>query len=79
MLDAIPEERLAAAREALDLRTMEALLDTWPTSHFEAPDVYPRWHFWLARAISMGYFLRTHDPALPPALTPPAPSAAAFH
>jgi asparagine synthase (glutamine-hydrolysing) len=54
--------RSPAAREALDLRAMEELLDTWPTSNFEAPDVYPRWHFWLTRAISMGYFLRTHDP-----------------
>jgi asparagine synthase (glutamine-hydrolysing) len=53
--------RSPAAQEVLDLRAMEALLDTWPTSNFEAPDVYPRWHFWLSRAISMGYFLRTHD------------------
>ncbi|HEX3571583.1 MAG TPA: asparagine synthase-related protein [Acidobacteriaceae bacterium] len=58
--------RSLAALEVLDLRAMEALLDTWPTSNFEAPDVYPRWHFWLSRAISMGYFLRTHDAHLAP-------------
>ena len=51
------------ASTALDLSAIEQLLAEWPTGEFQAIEVYARWHFWLARAISMGYFLRTHSPA----------------
>jgi asparagine synthase (glutamine-hydrolysing) len=58
LLRASPE-----ASTALDLSAIEQLLAEWPTGEFQAIEVYARWHFWLARAISMGYFLRTHSPA----------------
>jgi len=53
-----------AAKETLDLNAIEALLDTWPQSSFDTDDAYPGWHFWFRLSISMGYFLRTHDPAV---------------
>jgi len=60
-------ERSEAAGQALDLPAMENLLDNWPQSNFDAEKVYSRWHFWLTRAFSMGYFLRSHKfaPASP--------------
>jgi len=72
MSQALPElrEELAsmrhspAAKETLDLNAIEALLDTWRQSSFDADDAYPGWHFWFRLSISMGYFLRTHDPAV---------------
>ena len=71
MAESLPELRreLALMRQspltakALDLKTMEDLLDHWPHSGFHTEAVFARWHFWLARAFSMGYFLRTHDSA----------------
>lgn len=80
--DAIPSmrnelaliEQSPAAREVLDLPRIHTLLDTFPSSGYEQPHVRMNWHSALTYAISMGYFLRTHDPAL----QPPATSAEAI-
>jgi asparagine synthase (glutamine-hydrolysing) len=48
------------ASRGLDLPAIETLLENWPQSNFHSDEVYTRWHFWLMRAFSMGYFLRTH-------------------
>jgi asparagine synthase (glutamine-hydrolysing) len=63
-------EQSPAAREVLDLPRIHSLLDTFPTSGYEQPRVRINWHSALTYAISMGYFLRSHDPALQPAATP---------
>ncbi len=60
-----------AAREVLDLPRIHALIDTFPTSGFEKAEVRIQWHSALTYAISMGYFLRSHDSAV----HPPARSA----
>ncbi len=66
-----------AAREVLDIPAMQALLDNFPASGFHVPAIGLRWHYWLMRAISMGYFLRSHEPSsaaaepVPPALETP--------
>jgi asparagine synthase (glutamine-hydrolysing) len=54
-------ERSPAASQTLDLPAMETLLDSWPKSNFNSESVNFRWHFWLTRALSMGYFLRSHE------------------
>lgn len=54
-------EQSEQARKALDVKAMAELLDQWPESDFEAYAVYTKWHYWLARAFSMGYFLRNHE------------------
>ena len=61
-----------AAGRALDLPAIETLLDTWPKPGFAFNDVNARWNFFLTRAFSMGYFLRSHEPA---AAAAPAPVA----
>ncbi len=59
-----------AASEALDLPAIQYLLNHWPQSGFHIDKISVRWHFWLMRALSMGHFLRSHDPAITEA--PPA-------
>jgi len=54
------------ARQALDLSAMQTLFDNWPQSGFETERVFMRWHYWLTRALSMGYFLRSHEAAFAP-------------
>jgi asparagine synthase (glutamine-hydrolysing) len=71
--------RSPAASQALDLPAMETLLDNWPRSNFHSENVYSRWHFWLTRAFSMGYFLRTHEAKVAPATLPAEPVAAPLH
>lgn len=73
-------EQSPAARQALDLPRARTLLDTFPQSGYEDLKVRMLWHSALTYAISMGYFLRSHDPAcLPstgsPAVPPPPVSA----
>ena len=63
-------EQSPAAREVLDLPRIHSLLDTFPTSGYEQPRVRINWHSALTYAMSMGYFLRSHDPALQPPATP---------
>lgn len=50
-----------AARQIFDLPAMQAMLDAWPEPGGNLEQYQTRWNFWLTRAFSMGYFLRTHD------------------
>jgi len=90
MTESLPElrrevsltEQSPAARRVLDLPAMRALLDNWPKSDFHNYAVSSRWHYALIPAISLGYFLRSHESAAGPAQpTPvsPALSAAPLH
>jgi len=91
MTEALPELRnevalldhSPAARQALDLPAMHALLEHWPTSDFHTFAVSRRWHFALMPAISLGYFLRSHEsaaaPSIPASAVPAAPVAAPLH
>jgi asparagine synthase (glutamine-hydrolysing) len=54
-------EQSPIAQEALDLRAIRELLYNWPSGGFHTPEVYSRYHYALAPAMSLGYFLRTHD------------------
>ena len=60
-------EQSPLAQQALDLQTMRKLLTNWPTASFHAPDVYSRHHYALIAALSMGYFLRSHEKRVTPA------------
>lgn len=81
MTESLPElrrelsliEQSPAARRALDLPAMQALFDNWPQSGFHTYSVSRRWHLALSRAISMGYFLRSHESAAPSLGQQPAP------
>lgn len=53
-------ETSEAARNILDLPRIGGLLDTWPRHGFETKRVDSLWHLALTRALSMGYFLRSH-------------------
>lgn len=82
MTEALPELRREltlfaqspAASQALDLPAIENLLDNWPRSNFHSEEVYIRWHFWLTRALSTGYFLRSHEPSIDGSRSPFTPS-----
>jgi len=65
-----------AAREVLDLPRIHTLIDTFPTSGFENAEVRIQWHSALTYAISMGYFLRSHDSAVQPPARSAEPVAA---
>ena len=69
-------EESPAAREVLDLPRIHTLLDTFPASGYEQPRVRVAWHSALTYAISMGYFLRSHEAAAQPPATPAEPVAA---
>jgi asparagine synthase (glutamine-hydrolysing) len=72
------QEQSPEARRTVDLPKVFNLLDNWPESGYHTPEVFTKWHSRLTRAISMGYFLRTHDPlavTVPAADLPPADSA----
>ena len=54
-------ERLAAcapAARALDIERMKRLVENWPTSGWERPDVMRPYRLALLRGISAGHFLR---------------------
>jgi hypothetical protein len=55
------QERNPVARQFLDIPKMQDLLNSLPASDFHTAEVVSVWHSTLTRAISMGYFLRTHD------------------
>jgi asparagine synthase (glutamine-hydrolysing) len=55
------QERSPAARLFLDFPKMQNLLNSWPESGYHTAEVVSVWHTTLTRAISMGYFLRSHD------------------
>lgn len=57
-------EQSPAARHTLDLPRLHKLLDTWPASGYEKNEVSYVWDLALSRAIGMGHFLRTYDPAV---------------
>jgi asparagine synthase (glutamine-hydrolysing) len=57
-------EASPAAREWIDMPRLHALLENWPTSGYEKAAISNTWHNALLRAVSLGYFLRTHDPNL---------------
>jgi asparagine synthase (glutamine-hydrolysing) len=69
MAEAVPEmrreadaiEQCDAARSAIDVARLNQLLDTWPQGGFEQKNVSMLWHQALTRALSMGYFLRSHS------------------
>ncbi len=55
------QEQSPVARQIVDIPKVQALLNTWPESGYETSEVVLKWHVTLTRAISMGYFLRSHD------------------
>lgn len=57
-------EASPAAREWIDMARLHALLENWPSSGYEKTVISNAWQNSLLRAVSLGYFLRTHDPAL---------------
>ncbi len=58
-LDAVRESPMAA--RVLDLDRLQVLLDTWPTSSFELPEVSDSWHLALMRGLAAGNFIRLHE------------------
>lgn len=86
MTEALPElhrevslaEQSPTARRMLDLPAVRALLDNWPTSDFHNYSISRRWHYALIPAISLGYFLRSHESGHPAPITPEL-SAAPLH
>ena len=73
MTEALPDlqaelrllQQSPAAQHFLDLPRMQHLLDTWPRDGFETKEVSSLWHLALSRGLSLGYFLRSHEPDLP--------------
>ncbi|HKO20965.1 MAG TPA: asparagine synthase-related protein, partial [Acidobacteriaceae bacterium] len=57
-------EASPAVRQWIDVRGLHTMLDSWPKSGYESAAVSNRWHNALTRAVSLGYFLRSHDPEL---------------
>jgi asparagine synthase (glutamine-hydrolysing) len=52
------------ASRMLDLARMRSLLQNWPTSGFERPDIMRSHHITLTRGFSVGKFLLKYDPAV---------------
>jgi asparagine synthase (glutamine-hydrolysing) len=63
------QQQSTVACETLDLPKVQELLEDWPKSDYHTAEVVTRWHSTLTRAISMGYFLRSHDPKAGPSPT----------
>jgi len=57
-------QKSPVARESIDFARLHATLDSWPSSGYETAAVSNQWHNAMLRAVSLGYFLRTHDAAL---------------
>jgi len=51
------------ASRMLDLARMRRLIENWPSSGFERPDVILSHHITLTRGFSVGKFLLQYDPA----------------
>jgi asparagine synthase (glutamine-hydrolysing) len=51
------------ASRMLDLTRMRSLIENWPSSNFENPDVARSHHIALTRGFSVGRFLMQYDPA----------------
>lgn len=58
------QERSPAARRFLDLPRLKSLVETFPEADFDRARVFNPYHYALLRGVTLGYFLRTHDPAL---------------
>lgn len=50
------------ARRILDLRRMRHLVESWPDRGWERMEIQLSYHLALTRGLSMGNFLRKHDP-----------------
>jgi asparagine synthase (glutamine-hydrolysing) len=71
------QQQSPEARRTLDLPKVQQLLDNWPSSGYHTAEVVNKWESTLTRAISMGYFLRSHESAFAsPAAVPSTPVAA---
>ena len=51
------------ASRMLDLSRMRSLLENWPSSGFDRPDIVSSHHITLTRGFSVGKFLLQYDPA----------------
>ena len=60
------QQQSPEACRTLDLPKVLELLDNWPKSGYHTAEVVSKWHSTLSRAISMGYFLRSHEAAFAP-------------
>ena len=70
-------EQSPAARRLLDLQRLREVRETFPDSGYHTNRVYEGWHLSLICPTSMGYFVRSHDPAaVQPAPDPTTPLAA---
>ena len=49
------------AQKLLDVERLQRLLDTWPTSGYERPEVYDSWHLALGRGLAAGNFMRHNE------------------
>jgi asparagine synthase (glutamine-hydrolysing) len=56
-------QRSALASRMLDLARMRSLIENWPSSGFERPDVNGSHHIALSRGFSVGRFLLQYEPA----------------
>ncbi len=68
-------EQSPAAQRMLDLPHMRHLLENFPTEGYGTIHVMNTWKYGLLRGISLGSFLRLHDPALTQPSTSPGSSA----
>jgi asparagine synthase (glutamine-hydrolysing) len=55
-------QRSPLASRMLDLARMRSLIENWPSSGFERPDVNRTHHIALSRGFSVGRFLMQYDP-----------------
>jgi asparagine synthase (glutamine-hydrolysing) len=65
MLDWI--EQSPAACRVLDINELKRRADNFPTTRLQKEKTHDFWHIGLLQGISLGTFLRTHDPEAPPA------------
>lgn len=63
MLAEIQEmEASPLASRILDVQRMRRLVENWPDRGYEQPEIQLSYHLALTRGLSMGNFLRKHDP-----------------
>ncbi len=58
-------ERSPLVRHLIDTPRLRALLDNWPQTGHDKPEVNSQWHLALSRGISAASFLAEHDPDMP--------------
>jgi asparagine synthase (glutamine-hydrolysing) len=64
------QEQSPAVHQALDMPEIHRLLERWPTGGVDKPEVFRRWNFALLPALSLGYFLRSHEAARDESMSP---------